>query len=465
MTANRQRGRAEDQKKPDKEIVRGVEEAPIVEFADDLCNTKLFADCVNDLKEKSLRNKHAFVLTYRLGDPIIRLNEHPQLSFLLPNGEPFSKHFQLKSNPLFVVLDGNVEVHRSWQINDRKKNEVSVPLVVFSSGDAFGEFELELHNPRPAWQSYVAEATAGWRTVECLGTKFSDRQCWRVATQTDFSDPIDREDCGVLLRESFRALVYERDCSSPYQIKIMVVPRYVIDDLARNSPMFVRNLYDVLASHARTNIALSATEGRALVTRESIASHFVNITIPRCLSGEMPVLVPCTQLQALIPWWKVLHHELFTHQKQLNSANLPYLFYVPAMKGHSGSSRKSPLAQICPSPVLTSAMIRVYTRDLALGPKKPSLDRETFLSRLGREARPNNKTVLEKYNGLSMGERMKVLAEALGLSEEDTRALIQCGEKQKPIELSIGDGCFSFLPRRSLQLPDFFFFKRPRSNA
>ncbi len=449
----------------------------IGDFIEVLYQSSLFANCRPEMEDtkKGLTKEPAYLLAYRLGDPIIRCeNKSLGQEFLLPTGEVASEKLDLMtSNPLFVIVEGYIEVHHSLSLSVHQKLEVTVPIVTLSRGSTFGEFELDIKAGTDSWKPYVAEATSGWRSAECTG-KFTDRQCWKAATDVD-SEP--HTDMGRLLRLSFQKLS-QKNPNIRYSTKIIVIPRRTVDRLLAGSPTFFRNLHQILYEHTQIHIALDVTEGRKFINLESIPEHFVEVTIPRCMSGALPVLVPCTCFPELTEWWKMFHKALHTtaQKKQLNSLNLPYMFYVPAMGEVARKVSEDAVNLMCRAPVLTRSMIRIYTNDLALGAERVllpgkrklclnrgTLHKDDFLdgvrkaSGVGKDA-----YVLEEMKTLKLSDRMKMLGFALNLDKK-TLSQLQKATQNKPPKgqpypyVEFPDGS-SFSPKAAYSPKHLFYF-------
>lgn len=425
-----------------------------------LFETGLFAGCktaIQNIPPKVFKKSPPYEITYSLGDPLIEIsNENgeprpPEDQFRLPGGTPAAQTPKLTSNPLFVILKGYVEVHRTVVFGSAKLEETTVPVITLSTGDTFGEFELDLGNAKAAWHNYLAEATAGWRSMTCASS-FTDGPCWNAVAGLS-SQP--RDDMGRLLRLSYAHLsnVHGLDEEKfSYVTKLAIVPRELIDHLMAHSLAFVRNLFRALLDHTMAHISLSGVAGKNMLNLQTIGKHFVETIIPKCLSGLLPVLVPCTYFPELKPWWNAFHRNLLLTDN-LNSCNLPYLFYVPVTGLAHASCSKDARLEVVRFPVLNRAMIRAYTQDLILGNRRitkfgrddrghmsrkvcanttgtygveqDALDVIAAFAQHGTEGR-----TLDRLPRPSMKDRMSVLSDALGLDQAQAEQLEQAVRQQ-----------------------------------
>jgi len=315
----------------------------------------LFAGLGKLGKNSTVAKAMAWTFTYGMGSPIIRKAEVGK-EVLLPSGSPASETLALRSNPLFVVLEGNVEVHRD-QRSRADGIAVTVPMITFGPGSTFGEFELRLGRGSTEWGPYTAEATAGWRSV-VPWSKFTNRSIIQNVTGK-FPTQQEASQCHLVLYRSFQHLGFS------YDTKLLVLPQPTVQLLLANSS-FALNFSELLLDHFRKFMAQTTCDAGQPLTHTNIHKHFIDFILPDCESANLPVLVPCFCIPELRAWWQKLNLELW-NARQLSGRNPPYVFYMPVMLDRVGDQDALQLLKThCPWPVLSREMVRAYARDHAM---------------------------------------------------------------------------------------------------
>lgn len=430
---------AEQSDSEQRELPPGVVRQEVKNIQEKLLKTDLFRDCKDCLK--SIKDDGIFIVDYDLGDKIItHVNNKGQHlpaeeQFRLGSkaqGEAAKDILNLNSNPLFVVLRGNVEVHCTEELGLDDQLE-TIPILTLSSGETFGDYEFGLRDK--VWTDYMADATAGWCTVH-LNAPFTNDNVWQVLYRlTGVCKPQyrDRWQCNnsLMLKRILHQSFAKLHCNAITQIA--VIPQKVMAKM-KNYWQVLDNFNNIMNSHLRRTMPIHPLQGGSYFTKDKITEYFVKSVIPKLMNGDLPVLVPCTEFSELHDWWRKIHLSITAEKGiQLQSLALPYLFFVPSSGKQAVEKCKCAIEKGYPAWGLSRAMIRTITRNYALsvGGKQKTLCDDDFIKKVNKSLSPTYQLTFGNLN-IPEESRFEMLKDALSLNEKITEERIQKYLHSKP---------------------------------
>ncbi|MFX1562196.1 MAG: hypothetical protein ACFFDP_02685 [Promethearchaeota archaeon] len=282
-------------------------------------------------------------------------------------GPPAAVELGLTSNPLYLILEGHVEIYYM-------KHDHTFPAVVAGPGDTFGEFEIDeiKSGLEGSWRRYIARARAGFRTVH-LGSRFGNIDLWRDVFDTQEDE---MPESATTNSQSISAgIMWEtfRCWFSDFRVRLALINRKLVSDLFQQNSEYKLKFYKMFADHSRKLMRLRP-EVYGEPPRDQ-TEHFLEDILPMLEDGEIPVLVDCQAYDEMDRWWREFHKYVKDNHHQLGALNLPFNFFVPADRDRAKSVFLSTCDRLLLPPAISCGMLRTIT-------SRRSADVNGFISRL-----------------------------------------------------------------------------------